>query len=161
LTTSRRLLPTSSSHSSSVLTGCISLAATPDYRRQATPVQGMAGHSIRHQQDRVVICRLTTTTDARTIEAGPSRRASPLIWGQKGLPASSCFVMTIEQLRQIEAVGRQNPNSTQAGQDILGRVVVTHVQGSPKGGDALCCVQGSEHPALVRVNASNFVRGRI
>ena len=53
------------------------------------------------------------------------------------------------QSGESQIVGRQNPNSTQAGQEFLGRVVVTHVQGSPKGGDALCCVQGSEHPASV------------
>jgi len=54
----------------------------------------------------------------------------------------------MEQSGETQIVGRQNPNSTQAGQEFLGRVVVTHVQGSPKGGDALCCVQGSEHPAF-------------
>jgi len=57
--------------------------------------------------------------------------------------------MRIKQSGESRIVGRQNPNSTQAGQEFLGRVVVTHVQGSPKGGDALCCVQGSEHPASV------------
>lgn len=40
------------------------------------------------------------------------------------------------------------PHNTQAGQDHLGRVVVTYVQGSPKGGGALCCVRGFQHPAL-------------
>lgn len=30
---------------------------------------------------------------------------------------------------------------TEAGRDILDRVVVTYVQGLPKGGGALCCVQ--------------------
>lgn len=56
--------------------------------------------------------------------------------------------MTMKPRGESCAVGRQNPNSTQAGQEFLGRVVVTHVQGSPKGGDALCCVQGSERPAF-------------
>jgi len=46
--------------------------------------------------------------------------------------------------------GASKPQNTQAGQEFLGRVVVTHVQGSPKGGGALCCVQGFEHPASRR-----------
>ncbi|WP_198144859.1 helix-turn-helix transcriptional regulator [Pseudorhodobacter aquimaris] len=55
--------------------------------------------------------------------------------------------------------GVETPIAHRPVEIFLGRVVVTYVQGLPKGGGALCCVQGFEHPAICR-DAPNRHGGR-
>ena len=105
MTTCGRLLPTSSSHSSSVITGFISLATAPIYHRPISPVQGMTGHRSRHQQGRVVASPRTTTTDARKKETWPRRRPLSRVGDnfhmirsyKRGLPHSPAFAMRMMQ----------------------------------------------------------------
>ncbi|MEG8016418.1 hypothetical protein [Sphingomonas sp. 22R3R2A-7] len=48
-------------------------------------------------------------------------------------------------------MGRRNPDDHKSGRELLGRVAVTHVQGLPKGGSALCLCRVSNARLFSRV----------